>query len=237
MVSDRYHRRRVLPPSRTPAGLIPVRPFPQDPGPIALTSEPRDRNWRNIAPRPPQQILHLTHLTVKLLGDQAVKLSSMTGKKRQVATSQAAHYDDDEIGRVTRNFIRTVDHYRQQHAERTGTGVTELLAMGHLYHEGDLSPTELAERLDLTTGSVTALVNRLVKAGHAERHAHPEDRRRLVITLTRPGVRIIAGLFSGLRDATAGALNGATPRHRRIVAEFVESSTDNLNATISKNRD
>jgi DNA-binding MarR family transcriptional regulator len=160
----------------------------------------------------------------------------MAVRKRQVATSPARQYDDEDIGRVTRNFIRTVDHFRQLHAEKTGTGVTELLAMGHLYHDGDLSPTELAERLDLTTGSVTALVNRLVKAGHAERHAHPGDRRRLVITLTRPGTRIIAGLFSGLRDATAGALDGATPRQRRIVAEFVESSTDNLSATISKRR-
>lgn len=161
----------------------------------------------------------------------------MAGKKRQAATSQAHQYDDDNIGRITRNFIRAVDHYRQQHAEKTGTGVTELLAMGHLYHEGDLSPTELAERLDLTTGSVTALVNRLVKAGHAERHPHLEDRRRLVITLTRPGTRIIAGLFSGLRDATAEALNGATPRHRRIIAEFVESTTENLNATTGRYQD
>lgn len=158
----------------------------------------------------------------------------MTGKKRQVATSPAQRYDDEDIGRVTRNFIRAVDHYRQRHAEKTGTGVTELLAMGHLYHEGDLSPTELAERLDLTTGSVTALVNRLVKAGHVERHAHPEDRRRLVITLTRPGTRIIAGLFSGLRDATAGALDGATPRHRRAIAEFVEATTANLNGVTGR---
>lgn len=158
----------------------------------------------------------------------------MAGKKRQASTSPAQTYDDNEIGKVTRNFIRAVDHYRQRHAEKTGTGVTELLAMGHLYHEGDLSPTELAERLDLTTGSVTALVNRLVKAGHAQRHAHPEDRRRLVITLTRPGTRIIAGLFSGLRDATAAALDGATPRQRRTIAEFLESSTEHLNAATGR---
>jgi DNA-binding MarR family transcriptional regulator len=160
----------------------------------------------------------------------------MAGKKRQAVTSPAQQYDDEDIGRVTRNFIRAVDHYRQQHAESTGTGVTELLAMGHLYHEGELSPTELAERLDLTTGSVTALVNRLVKAGHAERHPHPEDRRRLVITLRRPGTRIIAALFYGLRDATANALDGATPRHRRAIAEFLESATENLNETTDKYR-
>jgi len=152
----------------------------------------------------------------------------MAGKKRQVSTAADQPDVDDGIGRLARELIRAMDHYRQLYAERTGTGVTELLALGHLYHEGELSPTQLADRLDLTTGSVTALVNRLVRAGFVRRNPHADDRRRLVITLTRSGTRITAGLFNGLRDATSQALDGATPRQRSTVADFLSATTSNL---------
>jgi DNA-binding MarR family transcriptional regulator len=171
-------------------------------------------------------------LTVKLLENQAVTLWVMTDRKRQAKTRPARKDDNDGIGRLTRELVRAVDHYRQWHAENTGTGVTELLALGHLYHDGDLSPTQLAQQLDLTTGSVTALVNRLVAAGYAERHPHSDDRRRLVITLTRSGTKVISSLFVGLRDAAAAALDGASPSQRRVVAGFLESTTTRLVETI-----
>jgi DNA-binding MarR family transcriptional regulator len=154
----------------------------------------------------------------------------MVDRKQQAAPRPTLADDDDAIGRLAREFIRAVDHFRQMHAEKHGTGVTELLAMGHLYHDGELSPTQLADRLDLTTGSVTALVNRLVEAGYAERYPHPDDRRRLVISLTRPGTRTIAALFVGLRDATAAALAGASPAQRRTVAAFLRTTADNIRA-------
>jgi DNA-binding MarR family transcriptional regulator len=154
----------------------------------------------------------------------------MADRKQQAAPRPALADDDDGIGRLAREFIRAVDHLRQIHAEKNGTGVTELLAMGHLYHDGELSPTQLAERLDLTTGSVTALVNRLVESGYAERYPHPDDRRRLVISLTRAGTRTIGALFAGLRDATATALAGASPAQRRTVAAFLRSSSDKIRA-------
>lgn len=154
----------------------------------------------------------------------------MVDRKQQAASRPTLADDDDAIGRLARELIRAVDHFRQMHAEKHGTGVTELLAMGHLYHDGELSPTQLAERLDLTTGSVTALVNRLVEAGYAERYPHPDDRRRLVISLTRPGTRTIAALFIGLRDATAAALAEASPTQRRTVAAFLRATADNVRA-------
>jgi DNA-binding MarR family transcriptional regulator len=148
----------------------------------------------------------------------------MAAKKQQAG----AEPDDDTIGRLARDLVRAVDHYRLAHAEQSGTGVTELLALGHLYHDGDLSPTQLAHLLDLTTGSVTALVNRLIRAGYVQRLPHPDDRRRLVITLTRQGSVVIRGLFSGLRDAAASALDGASRPQRRLVATFLNGAAENL---------
>lgn len=66
-----------------------------------------------------------------------------------------------------------------------GISVSEMIALEHLDASGGLGPSELARRLQMTTGAVTALVDRLEAGGYVARAAHPSDRRRLVISRTQ----------------------------------------------------
>ena len=59
--------------------------------------------------------------------------------------------------------------------------LSQMIALEHLDASGGLGPSELARRLQMTTGAVTALVDRLEAGGYVARAAHPSDRRRLVI--------------------------------------------------------
>jgi DNA-binding MarR family transcriptional regulator len=72
--------------------------------------------------------------------------------------------------------------------------------------DGPLTPTELAEILDLPLSTVTFRVKRLERRGHAERIDNPADGRSFLLRLTRTG-----------RDL----LNKARPRFRSY-AEAVE---------------
>ena len=56
-----------------------------------------------------------------------------------------------------------------------GINPPELLALAHLDDDGRVGPSELARRLQLTTGAVTALVDRLEESGHLSRAAHPSE--------------------------------------------------------------
>lgn len=49
---------------------------------------------------------------------------------------------------------------------------------------GRASPSVLAERLDLSRGAVTSLVDRLCRAGLVERQSVPGDGRRVALVLT-----------------------------------------------------
>ena len=69
-------------------------------------------------------------------------------------------------------------------ARRLGVSQPELAAITHVSAAGELGPTELARRLDVTTGAITALVDRLAERGHLAREPHPADRRRLEIHVT-----------------------------------------------------
>ena len=67
-------------------------------------------------------------------------------------------------------------------ARRTGLGLSEMSALEHLQHaHGGLTPTELGKRLSLSSGAITALVDRLERTGHVERRPNPADRRSLVV--------------------------------------------------------
>jgi DNA-binding MarR family transcriptional regulator len=86
---------------------------------------------------------------------------------------------------VYRQAAATLQHAAAM-ARRMGLGVTDLHALEHLSRE-ELTPKQLGERLFLSPGAITALVDRLEKAGHLERVANPKDRRSSLLRTTPSG--------------------------------------------------
>jgi DNA-binding MarR family transcriptional regulator len=70
-------------------------------------------------------------------------------------------------------------------SQRMDVTALELLAVGHLGMDGAMGPSDLARRLHMTTGAMTALADRLEERGYVAREPYPGDRRRLVLSLTR----------------------------------------------------
>ena len=70
------------------------------------------------------------------------------------------------------------------HSPSSGIGETDLDALEYLEAEGNLTQRELGERLSLTSGAVTMLVDRLEHAGWVNRRAHETDRRYTVLELS-----------------------------------------------------
>lgn len=99
--------------------------------------------------------------------------------------------DEERALIALRSLILAVERYRQSAADYYGLNVTDSQAISHLV-EKDLGSTELAARLNITTGAATALVDRLERADLAHRHADPNDRRRSAIRLSDTGRKLIA---------------------------------------------
>jgi len=91
----------------------------------------------------------------------------------------------EEITWATRRLDIAMSRLMVAFSRAVGISVPEMLALEHLDAVGGLGPSELARRLQMTTGAVTALVDRLETSGHALRAPHPSDRRRVVITRTQ----------------------------------------------------
>ena len=112
-------------------------------------------------------------------------------------------------------------------ARRTGLGLSEMAALEHLRHShGGLTPTELGRRLSLSSGAITALVDRLERTGHVERRPNPTDRRSSVVLPVPQGLeeagRHRVPVVADLLEKTAEL----TDEERAAVGEYLEVATE-----------
>jgi DNA-binding MarR family transcriptional regulator len=99
-------------------------------------------------------------------------------------------YDKQAIHGVSmalRQLVLGWDRYRESVANQLAVGTSEVVALGFLFQEGPLTPREIGLRLNLTSGSITALLDRLESSGFVARSQHPDDRRSLLATVTPAG--------------------------------------------------
>jgi len=71
-----------------------------------------------------------------------------------------------------------------------GLSVPQFDVLSTLTEREGMSQRELADRLYVTKGNVSGLIDRLVDAGLVERRSIPEDRRSHALHLTEEGTRL-----------------------------------------------
>ena len=123
-----------------------------------------------------------------------------------------------------RRFSLERDRFKAGVARRSGVSPAEFNALDHLEHAGrPITPGELAQCVGLTSGAVTALVDRLVQAGLVRRTPHPRDRRSVLLELTSgaaaTGAREV-GPFAADIEAVAA---GLSPGEQATIGRFLES--------------
>jgi DNA-binding MarR family transcriptional regulator len=81
---------------------------------------------------------------------------------------------------------RELAAHRQRRAvtKQLGLEDTEAEALAHLARTGGMTPSQLGELLGMTSGGVTALTQRLERAGRISRRPHPTDKRSTLLEAT-----------------------------------------------------
>jgi DNA-binding MarR family transcriptional regulator len=129
------------------------------------------------------------------------------------------------------------DRLRAALAQATGLTPTDLDALEFIEANGPQTQRQLGERLLLTSGGVTVLVDRLEAGGWARRTRHPTDRRALLVELapTMPADQLepIQHYHAALEQA-AHALSAesreAAAAYLTRVAELAAAATDAIRA-------
>ncbi|MBA2324462.1 MAG: MarR family transcriptional regulator [Pseudonocardiales bacterium] len=136
---------------------------------------------------------------------------------------------DEEIMTALREVVVAVERERGRIArDELGVGVTDMLACGYLATDGFRTPGQMARRLQITTASVTVLIDRLERQGHVCRLPHPTDRRKLLVGLTDTGQEKAQRVFDRFADALNECADDLTDDERQLVLRFLRQVTATL---------
>ena len=133
-----------------------------------------------------------------------------------------------DIRQQLRRFALQRDRWIDTLCRRVGVSRSDYNALEALDEHGPLTPSELGTMLTLTSGSVTALIDRLEKLGWASRNRHPDDRRKVIVALTANAWQIGQDELEPYLDAIDTTAHALSRRERAVVARFLEDLTTNV---------
>lgn len=132
----------------------------------------------------------------------------------------------ENIGDLVREHSSAVMRYAAAISKRMGIEASELAALSHLQEAGPLTLGRLGERLCMSPGAVTALVDRMEARGHVERVPNPEDRRSVLVHTTEASLTDSLEHLWPYIVEMKGIEEGLSEEERAVVARFLAAATE-----------
>ena len=92
--------------------------------------------------------------------------------------------DESTIRQLLNRRELAATRHRAAVSRALGLSDTEMLAVAHLAQHGEMIPAALGASLSISSGAVTALVQRMEAAGGVVRAPHPTDGRSVLVRLS-----------------------------------------------------
>jgi MarR family 2-MHQ and catechol resistance regulon transcriptional repressor len=101
----------------------------------------------------------------------------------------------DHVWLVMMKAMRALTRYAAADIEETGLGLSDFATLEVLLHKGPMPVNTIGPIVDLTPGSISIAVDRLVAKGLVSRVESAEDRRVRIVALTPQGRDLIVSAF------------------------------------------
>jgi MarR family transcriptional regulator, 2-MHQ and catechol-resistance regulon repressor len=113
---------------------------------------------------------------------------------------------------------KTIESQAHRSVEAMGLGLSDFGVLEALLHKGPLPVNALGKKVLLTSGSMTAAIDRLEKCGLVEREFDVTDRRTRIVHLTAKGKDLIRKLFGEHERDMERAFSHLNEGERRSLA-------------------
>jgi MarR family 2-MHQ and catechol resistance regulon transcriptional repressor len=110
----------------------------------------------------------------------------------------------------------SVREHADRHIASLGLGFSDFAVMEYLLHKGPSPVNIIGAKIRLSSGSITAAIDRLERKGMVERRDDPADRRARIVHLTAEGRKVIECAFADHEAAMERATSGLTPEERTL---------------------
>ena len=113
--------------------------------------------------------------------------------------------------------------FHQAVATIAGVSVTDLKCLDYVDRMGDVTAGDLARETGLTTGAITAAIDRLEKAGFAQRERSASDRRKIFIRPCQSAAMArIAPFYEALGRDSAQLVSRYSNAQLETIKDFCE---------------
>jgi MarR family 2-MHQ and catechol resistance regulon transcriptional repressor len=121
----------------------------------------------------------------------------------------------DHAWLVMMKAMRALTRYAAVGIEETGLGLSDFAVLEVLLNKGPLPVNTIGPIVDLTPGSISIAVDRLVKKGLVSRVESTEDRRVRIVALTPRGKDLIVSTFRKHSGQMKRAFSELSPEELR----------------------
>lgn len=111
-----------------------------------------------------------------------------------------------------------------------GLNESDFRTLMMIYSRGSATPTELCEYAQQGATNMTRIANALVKAGLITRATSAEDRRRIVLSITTAGKRMVRKILPPLFPNVHGAFASLTANDKRTLDRLLRQIAVNLDS-------
>ncbi|MBX6766229.1 MAG: MarR family transcriptional regulator [Actinomadura rubrobrunea] len=122
-------------------------------------------------------------------------------------------------------------------ASRAGLNVTDAQAINALVLDGPQTPGQLAQLMGITTGgAITAVIDRLEKAGFVRRTRDPDDRRRVIVEPVPENVARLARYFEPIARVFGERVASLSDEQLRFLLEWARGMNAVVPAVVEEIR-
>ncbi len=133
-----------------------------------------------------------------------------------------------QVAQAIREYGSANDAMDAAAAERLGVNRTDLAVIDLLDRRGPLTAGGIAGATGLTTGAITAVLDRLEKMGYARRLPHPADRRRVVVEQTPKVRKLSEEIYGPLAEMGYKEMSRYTDKELELLRDVMLRARDLL---------
>ncbi|MEM6907821.1 MAG: MarR family transcriptional regulator [Pseudomonadota bacterium] len=148
--------------------------------------------------------------------------------------NEGAPFDEYGLVSASRRLHAAIDQLDETAARAISVSRNDLRCI-NLLENGPRSPSELAEALGLTRGSMTTLLDRLETRDYVERVAHPTDRRGLLIKLKPKVFRELASVYKPVGSSLVALANEYGSAVTEVLAQQLETIAERYEHAAKRN--
>ena len=137
------------------------------------------------------------------------------------------------VGSVSFALAKAAKNHRQRAEELlnvVGLHAGQEMLLNVLWTEGEMTQTELANRLEIQPATLTVTLNRLEKSGFIVRSRDPEDQRISRVQPSFKSADLQQGVFDCWSKLEGETVTNLTADEQLTLAELLNKVTDGLSA-------